>query len=80
MNESLINSTQLFQTVDRITIDVKFYNETIKCDGYMANLSISLPSGTYKLVLQNDYGESKYYFGQDMIMSKGTKWSWNSRY
>lgn len=73
MNESLINSTQLFQTVDRITIDVKFYNETIKCDGYMANLSISLPSGKYKLVLQNDYGESKYYFGQDMIMSKGTK-------
>lgn len=71
LNHSLINSTKSMQTIDKQIIGVQFYNTTIVCEVYMANLSVSFPTGRYEIILQNAFGETKYYFTENGITSKG---------
>ncbi|CAG2226826.1 unnamed protein product [Mytilus edulis] len=56
-NQSLINSKQAMQTIDTRTIDVRFYNVTIACEVYEANISVSLPTENtrlfFKILLEN---------------------------
>lgn len=75
-NRSLTNSTQVMQTIDTRNIEVEFYNVTIACEVYEANISVSFPTEQYEVLLQNSFGESRFCFDIEMIKSKGTSFSY----
>lgn len=71
-NQTLTNSTDWLQTLDRNTIELILYNRSIKCDGYAANLSIrSSLDGEYVLLLRNTFGESRLSFEVKKISTQG---------
>ncbi|CAC5393431.1 unnamed protein product [Mytilus coruscus] len=62
-NQTLTNSTDQLQTLDRNKIELILYNKSIECDGYIANLSIrSSLVGEYVLLIQNTFGETRLFF------------------
>ncbi|CAC5404483.1 unnamed protein product [Mytilus coruscus] len=62
-NQTLTNSTDQLQTLNRNKIELILYNKSIECDGYIANLSIrSSLIGEYVLFLQNTFGETRLFF------------------
>ncbi|XP_071148690.1 neural cell adhesion molecule 1-like [Mytilus edulis] len=70
-NQTLTNSTDRFQTLERNTIELILYNTSIACDGYTANLSIrSSLVGIYVLLLQNPFGESRLFFEVNKLGSQ----------
>lgn len=72
LNETIVNSTDLMQTLDRRNIKISVYNKSIECDGYIANLSISSSLNVeYVLFVRNAFGEAKLLFDTDVLITQG---------
>ncbi|XP_071149230.1 uncharacterized protein [Mytilus edulis] len=70
-NETIVNSTDLMQTLDRRNIKISVYNKSIECDGYIANLSISSSLNMeYVLFVRNAFGETKLLFDTDELITQ----------
>ncbi|XP_052080109.1 titin-like isoform X2 [Mytilus californianus] len=71
-NQTLTNSTDWLQTLDRKKIELILYNKNIECDGFIANLSIrSSLVGEYVLLIQNTYGETSLFFEVNKLSTQG---------
>ncbi|CAC5393427.1 TTN [Mytilus coruscus] len=71
-NQTLTNSTDRLQTLDRKKIEIILYNKNIECDGYIANLSIrSSLVGEYVLLIQNTFGETSLFFEVNKLSTQG---------
>lgn len=71
-NQTITNSSDLMQTIDRQMIELIVYNKSIDCDGYIANLTIRSSSvGEYVLILRNTFGETTIIFDVDNLNTPG---------
>ncbi|XP_052080110.1 titin-like isoform X3 [Mytilus californianus] len=71
-NQTLTNSTDRLQMLDRKTIELILYNKNIECDGYIANLSIrSSLVGEYVLLIQNTFGTTRLFYEVNKLSTQG---------
>ncbi|CAG2225765.1 TTN [Mytilus edulis] len=71
LNETIVNSTDLMQTLERRNIKISVYNKSIECHGYVANLSISSSLNVeYVLFVRNAFGETKLFFDTDELITQ----------
>lgn len=74
VDRSIVNSAVISKTLRNRTIPLQIYNETINCEGYIANLSInSRKGGVFVLRLQNDFGDTRQEFSVAAFQAKGSK-------
>lgn len=72
LGTSIRNSTKMTPSIRRILVPIQIFNATLKCEGYMANLTVhSEIISTLVVCVKNDFGETRQTFRVDSLQSKG---------